>query len=266
MALGLSHCLICQLSSQACSLRLELIASKAAGKFQFKAMSKRKKSTPAKAVASSSAPANAVVSSPVAVEGSIPRLVVPEASEKMVSPSPELVLRPSVAERMAIDPGLREREVESVESFVDEWDFLDAQILKGPYASTMGLEEKVVVKTEKIDDGVEIDELAESESGVLGGGVGGGEGRKRKAESVEESPRGSPSIRTLTTELIAVAKERALTRGMIDREGAKLRILRLLDKATDDLDRLSDEIPESASSVLLVVRSHQQVIEELGHM
>jgi hypothetical protein len=79
---------------------------------------------------------------------------------------------------------------------------------------------------------------------------------------VEESPRGSPSIRTLTTELLAVAKERALTRGMIDREDAKLRILRLLDKATDDLDRLSDEIPESGPLVLIVARAHAQLIEE----
>lgn len=119
-----------------------------------------------------------------------------------------------------------------------------------------------VVEAEKIDEVVEVDELAESESG----GVGVGEGRKRKADSVEESPRGSPSTRTLTAELVTVARERALTRRMICREDAKMRILRVLGAVVDDLDRLRNEVPESGPLVLLVARGHAQVIEELERM
>jgi hypothetical protein len=279
--------MVCQYASQGCSLRHELIEARDAGRFKFAPVVVASHPTPAKAVASSSAPAKAVVSPDVPTSSSSVVPVRPASPPKACKASTptDLESQPSEGEfgsfesewgdvfteefvardegKFVWDIGLKDR-VKPVSKKEDAGRFEEVDELAASEENegVMSREGEKVVRAEKIDEVVEVDELAESESG----GVGVGEGRKRKADSVEESPRGSPSTRTLTSELLAVAKERALTRGMIGREDAKMRIFRLLDTVLEDLDRLRNEIPESGPFVSLVARGHRQVIEELGRM
>lgn len=202
----------------------------------------------------------------------------PETSGIAV-PAAGLVLSPSIAERMVMEFGPREREIESFsESFEAEWSFLDGTVSPGKYSRWRALTENVgpsvaegkaververVVEAEKIVDVEEIDELAESEGG---GDMVEEESRKRKADSSEEPPRSSPFKTALVADLSFLATSNARAKVKIRRSEAKERLGALLRMSIGDLDGLLLEFPESGPRVALVSRGHKQMLDELERM
>lgn len=257
-------------------MRPELIEARDAGRFKFVPVVQSKKSTPAKAVASTSAPAHAVVSPNVPTSSPSVVPVRPASPPKVFKASTPTELESQPSEGMSPELG----------SFESEWgdvfseEFVRGDVLEGPYAMNFGLKERTIPVVKKEDAGrfEEVDELAESEESEGGEEVvvkgveekivqGGGESVvKRKAESFEESLPSSSSKRMKTTEEAVLPKTSLPRPEGGARAEAMSKVRMHLDTALADLGRLNLAFPESEAYVSLLARGLSRVIEELRRM